>query len=198
MEGTQTKGTLMTDPNAQPPVDPAAGGQQPYVQPPQQPQAPHEPQAPQQPYGGQPAGVPTAPFTPEQDRQYAMWAHLGGIVAVLALFTGWLGLLAVVPALVIYLAFGKRGALTRQESKEALNFQITIVGAMIVWAIIAAIVTAALLFSLAIGAWFAIALVLALIGWALVVIDVVFSIVGGVRVKNGGTYRYPFAIRFIK
>lgn len=193
MEGTLTKGTLMTDPNAQPPVDPAAGGQQqqPYTQPPQQPSG-------GQPQPGYAAPAPAAPFTQEQDRQYAMWAHLGGIIAVLAFFSGWVGLLAVVPALVIFLAFGKRGALTRQESKEALNFQITIVAAMIVWAIVAGIITAAMIFSVGFAAWAIVALVLAIVGWALVILDVVFSIVGGMRVKNGGTYRYPFAIRFIK
>jgi uncharacterized Tic20 family protein len=189
----------MSDPNAQPPVDPAAG-QPPYTTPPQQPQTapsqhPYAQQQPGQPYA---QTQPGAPLTQEQDRQYAMLAHLGGILAVLALFTGWLGLLALIPALVIYLAYAKRGALAGQESKEALNFQITMVGAMIIWAIIAAIITAALFFSLAVGAWFAIALVLALVGWALVVIDVAFSIVAGVRVKNGGTYRYPFALRFVK
>ncbi len=127
-----------------------------------------------------------------------MWAHLGGAVSILAFFTGWLALLAIVPALVIYLAFGKRGTLTKQESKEALNFQITMVAAMIIWAIIAAIVTAALLFSLSFGVWTVVLLILAVIGWALVVLDVVFSIVGAVRVNGGGTYRYPFAVRFIK
>ncbi|HEY5221809.1 MAG TPA: DUF4870 domain-containing protein [Microbacteriaceae bacterium] len=163
----------MTDPNVQPPVDPAAG----------------LPQAAQQ---------QDAPFTAAQDKQYAMWAHLGGAVSFLAFFTGWLAILAIVSALVIYLVFGKRGMLTKQESKEALNFQITMVAAMIVWAIISAIVTAALLFSLNLALWTTIILILALIGWVLVVLDVVFSIVGAVRVNGGGSYRYPFAIRFIK
>jgi uncharacterized Tic20 family protein len=213
----------MTDPNAQPPVDPAAGqpqqpaapGQQPYTQPPAaaQPQYTQPPAAPaaapqytqppagagapqQQPYGQNAA--PAAPLTEQQDKSYAMWAHLGGAISFLAFFTGWLALLAIVPALVIYLAFGKRGRLTKQESKEALNFQITMVGAMIVWAIIAAIITAALLFSAGYGVWVIVLLIVAIIGWALVIIDVVFSIIGAVRVNAGGSYRYPFALRFIK
>ncbi|TAM70097.1 MAG: DUF4870 domain-containing protein [Microbacteriaceae bacterium] len=209
----------MTDSDAQPPVDPAAGlpqaaqpqpsqpAQPPYTAPQsdtssastaQQPSAQQpytqQPAAPQQPY----AAAEAAPLTAAQDRQYAMWAHLGGAISFLAFFTGWLAILAIVPALVIYLVFGKRGTLTKQESKEALNFQITMVAAMIVWAIIAAIVTAALLFSLNLAVWTTIILILALIGWALVVLDVVFSIVGAVRVNGGGSYRYPFALRFIK
>lgn len=127
-----------------------------------------------------------------------MWAHLGGAVSFLAFFTGWLAILAIVPALVIYLAFGKRGRFAQQESKEALNFQITLVGAMIIWAIFAAIVSAVLLFSTGYALEVLVLLFLAVIGWALVVIDVVFSIIGALRVNNGGSYRYPFALRFIK
>lgn len=185
-------------PEAQQPPQPQQAPQ--AEQPPQyqQPQYQQPPRAdqPQQQYAqAQPAG----PLTPEQDKSYAMWSHLGGAVSFLALFTGWLALLAIVPALVFYLAFGKRGERVRQEAKEALNFQITMVGAMIIWAIVAAILYAALFVSLLFsGGWFVLTLLLALVGWALVVIDVVFSIIAGMRVNAGGSYRYPFAVRFIK
>ncbi|MEO8908130.1 MAG: DUF4870 domain-containing protein [Microbacteriaceae bacterium] len=209
----------MTDPNAQQPADSAAGlpqaappqATQPQAAPPQaappqaapaqaaqQPYAP-QPSAPGQPGAQQPyAAAEAEPFTAAQDKQYAMWAHLGGAVSILAFFTGWLAILAIVPALVIYLVFGKRGTLTKQEAKEALNFQITMVAAMIIWAILAAIITTALLFSLNLALWTTVILILALVGWALVVLDVVFSIVAAMRVNGGGSYRYPFAIRFIK
>jgi uncharacterized Tic20 family protein len=207
----------MSDPNApQPPAEP---NQQPAQQPPQYGQQPPQyaqqpPQYGQQPpqyaqppqYGQQPGpqpaqpyATPAGPLTPEQDKTYAMWSHFGGAISFLALFTGWLAILAIIPALVFYLAFGKRGERVRQEAKEALNFQITMVGAMIVWAIVAAVIYAILFVPLVLGGgWFILGIILALVGWALVVLDVVFSIVGGVRVNAGGSYRYPFAIRFIK
>jgi uncharacterized Tic20 family protein len=207
----------MSDPNApQPPAEP---NQQPAQQPPQYGQQPPQyaqqpPQYGQQPpqyaqppqYGQQPGpqpaqpyATPAGPLTPEQDKTYAMWSHFGGAISFLALFTGWLAILAIIPALVFYLTFGKRGERVRQEAKEALNFQITMVGAMIVWAIVAAVIYAILFVPLVLGGgWFILGIILALVGWALVVLDVVFSIVGGVRVNAGGSYRYPFAIRFIK
>lgn len=37
-----------------------------------------------------------------------------------------------------------------------------------------------------------------LIPWALYIINLVFSILGFVRVNSGGTYRYPVNFRFIK
>jgi uncharacterized Tic20 family protein len=200
------------DPNQQPAQQPPQYGQQPPAQqPPQYGQQPPQygqqpPQYGQQPpqYGQQPgqqyaAPAAAGPLTPEQDKTYAMWSHFGGAISFLALFTGWLAIFAIIPSLVFYLAFGKRGERVRNEAKEALNFQITMVGAMIIWAIVAAVIYAILFVPLVLGGgWFILGIILALVGWALVVIDVVFSIVGGVRVNAGGSYRYPFAVRFIK
>jgi uncharacterized Tic20 family protein len=190
--------SVMSDPSIPPqPADDGAhqAPGQPAQQPPVAGQQP--PQYAQQPQYAAPAEA--GPLTPEQDKSYAMWSHLGGAVSFLALFTGWLALLAIIPSLVFYLSFGKRGERVRHEAKEALNFQITMVGAMIVWAIVAAILYAVLFVPLLFGGgWFVLGLILALVGWALVVIDVVFSIVAGLRVNAGGSYRYPFAIRFIK
>lgn len=200
----------MSDPNV--PQQPDGENPPPASQPPQYGQQP--PQYGQQQYGQQPYGqqppqygqqsqyatpAPAGPLTPEQDKSYAAWSHFGGAISFLALFTGWLAILAIIPSLVFYLAFGKRGERVRNEAKEALNFQITMVGAMIIWAIVALILRIALFVPLLFGGgWFILALILALVGWALVVIDVVFSIIGGMRVNAGGSYRYPFAVRFIK
>ena len=37
------------------------------------------------------------------DKQWAAWAHFGGAVSILAFFSGWLALLAILPALIIFL-----------------------------------------------------------------------------------------------
>ncbi len=165
----------MTDPN-QPPADPSGGipPQQPNV-PPQQPYG----GAPQQPYGGaaqQPyAAAPAAPLDPAQDKQWASFSHLGGILWIL-------------PSLIIFLVFKDRGQLTRQESKEALNWQITW---LIPW-FVSYILGMVLIFT-PVG-W----LFLTLIPWALYIVNLVFSILGFVRVNGGGSYRYPINFRFIK
>ncbi|MFF1632978.1 DUF4870 domain-containing protein [Leifsonia sp. NPDC058248] len=152
----------MSDQN-QPPIDPNSGGV-----PPQQP--PQPPQQPQQPYA-----APAAPLDPAQDKQWASFAHLGGILWIL-------------PSLIIFLVFKDRGQLTRQESKEALNWQITW---LIVW-LVSYILGIALILT-PVGWVF-----LTLIPWILYVVNLVFSILGFVRVNSGGTYRYPVNFRFIK
>jgi len=65
----------------------------------------------------------SVPLTQAEDRQWASFAHLGGILSFL-------------PALIIWLIFKDRGAFTNQQAKEALNFQLTIVIAYIVGGIL--------------------------------------------------------------
>lgn len=170
----------MTDPAAPQPEQPAGG---PAVPPPAAP-------------------APAAPLTEAEDKQWASFAHFGGAVIILALAWAWLGLLAIVPALVIFLVFGKRGAKTRTEAKEALNFMITAVAALIIWTIISSIIAyavgASLAFGFNYGAYVILGLVLGLPTWAIVIATIVFSIIGGIKVNGGGSYRYPFALRLIK
>ncbi|QEO09804.1 DUF4870 domain-containing protein [Protaetiibacter larvae] len=128
-----------------------------------------------------PAPQPAAPLTEAEDKQWASFAHLGGILGFL-------------PSLIIWLVFKDRGAKTNVEAKEALNWQITFtIGIVILW-IIVGIVSGALLFT---GAWF----VGSLLGWLPFlwwVLNIVLSILGFVKVNGGGSYRYPFAVRLIK
>jgi uncharacterized Tic20 family protein len=70
---------------------------------------------------------PAAPLTEAEDRQWASFAHLGGILGFL-------------PSLIIWLVFKDRGSFTNNEAKEALNFQITLVAAYIVGSILSVIV----------------------------------------------------------
>jgi uncharacterized Tic20 family protein len=60
------------------------------------------------------APQPAAPLTEAEDRQWASFAHLGGILGFL-------------PSLIIWLIFKDRGSFTNNEAKEALNFQITLI-----------------------------------------------------------------------
>jgi uncharacterized protein len=138
--------------------------------------------------------APAAPLTEAEDKQWASFAHLGGILYIL-------------PSLIIYLVFKDRGAKTKVESKEALNWQITFVAGYIILQILVAIIggiaTAAATRSILEGnyygglglGWWSF---LWLIPGALWVINVILSIVGFTKVNGGGSYRYPFAIRLIK
>lgn len=123
------------------------------------------------------APQPAAPLTEAEDRQWASFAHFGGVLGIL-------------PALIIWLIFKDRGAKTNVEGKEALNFQITLVIAWVALFIVSAILTAVTFGIFGLIAW--------VLYLALFAVQVIFSIMGGVKVNGGGSYRYPFAIRLIK
>ncbi len=126
------------------------------------------------------APPPVTPLAPTEDRQWASFAHFGGILGIL-------------PSLVIFLIFKDRGAITRQESKEALNWQITFAIVVLVFQAVSALITG---IAIATGAY---ALV-GLGGWIvflLYIANVIFSIIGGITVNRGGSYRYPLAIRLV-
>lgn len=130
--------------------------------------------APDRPYG-QPGPAPAGvPLTPDQDRQWAMWAHISGI-------------LFLVPPLIIWLVFKDRGPRTSAEGKEAVNWQITFlivyVAAVVLAGILSIIPFAGLItWILPFGAWVA---------------NVIFCIQGGMKVSSGGGYRYPLNFRFL-
>ena len=136
------------------------------------------------------APAPAAPLSEADDKLWASLAHLGGIFYIL-------------PSLLIYLILKDRGAKVRVEAKEALNWQITFLGAWIaIWivvGILSTIITIAT--SSSYSAAIAGAGIVGLLGFLpgiLWVVNVVFSIIGFVRVNGGGSYRYPFALRHVK
>jgi uncharacterized protein len=141
-----------------------------------------DPAAPQQPQPQQPA--PAAPFTEAEDKQYT----------VLATF---LNIILLIPALIFYFAFKSRGPRIAEQSKENLNWTLNISVIVVASQIINAILTAALFFT---GVGFIFTLLFGLITWAALIVNLIFSIIGGVRLSNGqvSSYRYPFGVRVIK
>lgn len=98
--------------------------------------------------------------------QMAMIAHLLGIVI------GFVG------PLIIYLT-AKDKPFAYEQSKEALNFQITVAIAWVAAAVLSVIGIGLLLYPLI---------------W---VVNVIFCIMAGMAANKGETYKYPFAIRLI-
>ena len=133
---------------------------------------------------------PTAaaqPLNPADEQLWSTLAHVGDVIGLL-------------PSLLIFLILGPRSARVRQESREALNFVIT---AIIAW--VALLVVGRILCVLVRTAPSGVGLIFGLRGllvglaqFAVWVLVVVFSIVAAVRVNNGGSYRYPFALRLVK
>jgi uncharacterized protein len=144
------------------------------------PETPPPPEDPQQPgYGsvpqgyGQPPpppqGYPTGPrpMRPDEERIWAIGAHLGPLV---------LGLIA---PLVVWLVFKDRSAFLDRTGKEALNMQIcyTIYG--IVAGISIILLVGIILLPLVMLAWF------------------VLMIVATIKVANFEDYRYPGIFRLV-
>ncbi|CAN5134012.1 DUF4870 domain-containing protein [soil metagenome] len=80
-----------------------------------------------------PAAAPAAPLSEAEDRQWASFAHLGGILSFL-------------PSLIIWLIFKDRGAFTNTEAKEALNFQITLVFGYVIAGILSFVIIGLILY----------------------------------------------------
>ena len=106
----------------------------------------------------------------QDDKTMALIAHLSGIVA------------SFIGPLIIWLINKdkpEKSWLTDQ-SKEALNFQITLLIVYVIGIILSVILIGALINLLA---WIA---------------CIVFSIIAGLAANKGEAYRYPFALRLIK
>lgn len=115
-----------------------------------------------------PAPAPQPPMSDSDARLWAMLAHLSGIV------------IAIIGPLIIMLVFGPRNAFVKNQSTEALNFQIT----------------------LAIGIVISFVLMFVIIGFFLLpivaIVGLIFMIIAGVKAYGGEEYRYPFSLRLVK
>lgn len=112
--------------------------------------------------------VNNSSLSESDSRQYASFAHLGGIL---------LGFLA---PLILFLMYKDKDEFVKQEATEALNFQITLFIIYVVGSILSLII---------------IGLVVVFAAW---VVSIIFSIMGFMKAKEGTAYRYPINIRIIK
>ncbi len=108
---------------------------------------------------------------PLSESDARMWAMLGH----LSIFV-----IAIIGPLIIMLTLGDRNAFVKKQSVEALNFQITV--------LIASVISAILIF-LVIGIFMLI---------AVAIIGAIFAIMAAVKSYNGEDYRYPINIRMVK
>src|SRR3954447_25266269 len=149
-----------TPESSQPPEGQPSSQQQPSQQPPRQPQAP--------PGHGQPMYAPgPAPMRPEDEKLWAIGAHLGPLV---------LGLIA---PLVVWLVFRDRSAFLDRTGKEALNMQLSFLIYFFVSGLSILVLVGLVLVPLVGLAW------------------LVLMIVASVKVASFEDYRYPAIIRFV-
>lgn len=125
---------------------------------------------PYQGYQGYPGQGPAPEMSPSDQRLWSALTHAGGI------------LFFFLAPLVGHLVLRDRGVFVREQTREALNFQITLAIAYVA-ATIVAVITFGLLSFLPLLVWVA---------------DVVLSVVAAVRAGQGFRYRYPATIRFVR
>ncbi|MGE8213017.1 MULTISPECIES: DUF4870 domain-containing protein [unclassified Stenotrophomonas] len=113
---------------------------------------------------------PPANAPASDDNTIAMLVHLSGII------------LGFIVPLIMWLVNKDKPekAFLTENSKEALNFQLTLLGVYIIGTILTII------------------LIGALINFAAWIACIVFSIIAGLAANKGETYRYPMTIRLIK
>jgi len=121
-----------------------------------------------------PAPPPPSSDLPSQDaRNWAMLAHLSALIGLL------IPLGSIVAPLVIWQIKKNEFAFVDDQGKEALNFQITV---------LIAVLACFVLMFLFIGF-----LLLPIVGIAALVL----TIIGGVKASNGERYRYPLTLRLV-
>ncbi|MFT3763073.1 MAG: DUF4870 domain-containing protein [Pseudoxanthomonas sp.] len=124
-----------------------------------------------------PDGVPGA-----EEKQWAMFAHLS---ALSGLFTGGLG--AIVGPLIIWLIKKDTLPFVNDQGKEALNFNITVLIALVVLSIVGTVLLVVL-----IGFLFLLAAAAVGVAW------LVLTIIATIKANEGVAYRYPLTLRLIK
>jgi hypothetical protein len=115
----------------------------------------------------QPYGGQAQQLSPADEKLWATLIHIGGILF------NW------IPALIGYLVLKDRGPFVRQHTATALNFQITLFIAYVVGWILSIV---------------GIGLIILL---AVLVLNIVFSIIAAVKANQGAYYTYPMSIRFV-
>jgi hypothetical protein len=121
-----------------------------------------------------PSAAAAASDVPKEARTMGMLCHLSALIGFIVPFGTIIG------PLVIWLIKKDEMPFVDDQGKEALNFQITVLLAFIVSAILTVVLIGLLLMPIvAIGA-------------------LVFIIIAALKANEGEAYRYPFTLRLIK
>ena len=108
----------------------------------------------------------------QEQRQWAMIAHLGGVLAI------W-PVIPLIPALVILTVYLSKDAYVRDQAREAVNFQIVV---LIAWIGARIIASLPLFPNLVPLVW---------------IFSLVFAVLAAVATGKGLRYRYPLTYRFL-
>lgn len=129
-----------------------------------------------------PPQAPSNSGSTQEERQWAMFAHLSSLLG--ALVTGGLGVF--IGPLVIWLIKKETMPFVDDQGKEALNFNITL-------AILGVALLILTVITFGIGALLTVPVGLAAaVGW------LVLTVIASIKASEGVAYRYPLTLRLIK
>jgi len=130
----------------------------------------------------QPETVQEGPGSKEVNKDARMWAMICHLAALAGLVVPVVG--CIIGPLIVWQIKKEEFPFVDEQGKEAVNFQIS----MSLYLLISAVIWIPLSF-FCIGV---------LIPAAISIVDLVFLLIAAVKANNGGHYRYPLTIRFIK
>jgi uncharacterized Tic20 family protein len=142
--------------------------------------------------------VPPGPPTAREGNRAGLTHLLGGILAVVGLLYNLIVVLAIVPSLWTFLANRRRSRYLREEARAALNFQVTWVGVTLILQAAGLTVALLLLSHNLRQAALDIAVTFWLVQVLIAAFDLIVSVIAMSRARNGGGYRYPLSITFVK
>src|SRR5438045_5159503 len=116
-----------------------------------------------------------------QERQWAMFAHLSALISI---WVGYVG--CFLGPLIVWLIKKNEMPYVDQQGKEAINFQLNMLG----WTIVLGLVV---VLTLGLGL-----IIVAPLFAALAVYSIVMPIVAAVSCNSGEPYRYPYVFRIVK
>lgn len=132
----------------------------------------------------------TEPTADSNQRTYALFNHLAGLISV---FSGGLPFGGLIATAIVWRIKAKESPFLDDHGREAVNFQIS----QFVF-IVGGIVAAALFSAITLGVGAIIVAPLAALGAvALMVLNIVGCVRGAIAANKGEYYRYPMCFRFI-
>ncbi len=155
--------------SGQVPEDPFAAPREGFPPPASTPPEGFPPPAAPPPLGYVPPAYPGTqpPLSPSDERLWALLAHLSIFV------------LSIIGPIIILVVFGQRSAFVADQSKEALNFHISVLIAGFVSFLLCFVLVGFLL------------LPVVIIG------SMVLGVIGGLQANQGILYRYPVTLRLV-
>jgi uncharacterized protein len=124
----------------------------------------------------EPSDTPVPGTAPtENERTWGMLAHLSALTGVVVWLLG-----CILGPLAVWIARRDQSAFVAEHAREALNFNITIVLAALVCMLLMLVFVGFIL------------------GTALFVVWLVFTLIAAIKASEGEPYRYPFSLRLVK